>query len=106
MMSHGLNSMENKTEQTLQAVGSGDGFGPLRCVVGADAVSVQAGWQRRGMSVRRWTVELECGHSVERPVRYQPSGRRGASILWRPPAMDQALPLPRRIRCPHCMPNV
>ncbi len=30
MMSHGLNSMENKTEQTLQAVGSGGGFGSSR----------------------------------------------------------------------------
>lgn len=58
------------------------------------------------LTIRWWALELECGHVVERPVRYQKqdpaTARRGWSILYRPQPVERALPAPKKVRCERC----
>lgn len=55
----------------------------------------------------RWFFELECGHEVDRPIKYlpQPEGeikRRGFAALWHPPEHSRIPPPPKRARCDEC----
>lgn len=54
-----------------------------------------------------WDLHLECGHMVERALRFPPQeagkkSRRGYAALHRPRAQSEALPAPKRVRCKHC----
>lgn len=53
---------------------------------------------------RRWTLVLECGHEVNRTVRYGPHSdgfkRSRGGTQFRSGA--DVLPAPRRVRCEHC----
>lgn len=47
-----------------------------------------------------WEMRLECGHQVERTVRYPP---RSTPVPYRRRrSLDDALPPPRRVRCEQC----
>lgn len=50
---------------------------------------------------RWWALQLECGHQVERPVRYRnpPAGHRGRR---RHLGIDDALPAQKAAYCPLC----
>lgn len=76
---------------------------PRRRVVDAlqsEATSGQLTNQRR--SVRWWELRLDCGHTVERPVRYSAERSRG----WRGGARSGAdvLPAVKWARCEQCPP--
>lgn len=48
-----------------------------------------------------WVLTLECGHRVERVVKYKPAAgftRGGTSHRSR----DDVLPAPRKVRCRNC----
>ncbi len=50
-----------------------------------------------------WLLTLECGHEVERGVRYQPGhGRRGFALLHHPPGQAAILAAQERARCEVC----
>jgi hypothetical protein len=46
---------------------------------------------------RWWALELFCGHTVERPVRYRPTRRR-----QRTRSRSDVLPAQKRVRCERC----
>jgi hypothetical protein len=47
----------------------------------------------------RWyELTLECGHVVERTMKYKPRTGRKANG-WHPRSIDDALPPPRRAQC-------
>lgn len=53
-----------------------------------------------------WVLHLECGHRVERTVRYKPDPEwphpgKGNS-RWRPKHPDHYKPAPRQVRCDYC----
>jgi hypothetical protein len=59
----------------------------------------------RGIYGRWWDLTLECGHNVERGVRYEPgasNGRRGYARMHHQPPLTAALPAPKRVRCEVC----
>lgn len=51
-----------------------------------------------------WALELECGHTVERNVRWLPVANppRGWAALHRPPGLDRLPEPPKRARCWEC----
>lgn len=49
---------------------------------------------------RWWEMRAECGHLVERSVRYTPSGEGRGYVRHR--ARTDILPAPARVRCEHC----
>lgn len=51
-----------------------------------------------------YELTLECGHIVERNVKYKPrsDGRAVRSGGWQPRHSEDALPPPKRARCDHC----
>jgi hypothetical protein len=52
-----------------------------------------------------WMLETECRHIVRRPVKFIPGasgGRRGWALLHHPPASDDSLPPPTKVKCPMC----
>lgn len=67
---------------------------------------------RKGASIglgggmcRWWDITLECGHQVERPVRFpKQTGfvRRGFAAIYHKRALSEALPAPKRCRCEIC----
>lgn len=56
----------------------------------------------------RWFMTLECGHDIDRPIRYLPQTtgvkRRGFAALWHPPGPDRIPEPPKRARCEYCPP--
>lgn len=55
----------------------------------------------------RWFLTLECGHEVDRPIRYLPTPpgqyvRRGFAALWHPPGTDRIPEPPKHARCDEC----
>lgn len=54
-----------------------------------------------------WELALECGHKVNRPVRYNKDdtpflGRKGRASWWRRRSPADALPAPKKVRCEVC----
>lgn len=55
-----------------------------------------------------WELTLECGHDVDRPVRWLPQKgpkhlrRRGWAALYNPPGPDRLPRPPKRARCDRC----
>jgi len=78
---------------------------PLRKVVTAH-LSECSNTIGASFGMRWWDIELECGHHVERRVRFpKQTGihkRRGFAVLWHPRGRDEALPAPKRCRCERC----
>lgn len=76
---------------------------PLRLVVKATPMegSVTVMMPVKG---RWWSLDLECGHHVERSARYEHQGgqNRGWAALWHPPGRDKMLPAPKLVRCSSC----
>jgi hypothetical protein len=76
---------------------------PLRAVVKAD---LREGSCINADFYQRWyDIELECGHVVERRVRFPPQVgmyRRGFMAQYHPRPADEALPPPKRCRCGRC----
>lgn len=59
----------------------------------------------KNFSIQWWDLELECGHTVERNVRYKPQKgrvRRGWSLIHHPRRPSDALGPPKRVRCDRC----
>lgn len=58
-----------------------------------------------GFKMHWWQLELECGHTVDRRIKWKPvpNPRRGWAAQWRGPSLDR-LPdnEPRRARCEYC----
>lgn len=57
------------------------------------------------ITMQWWELRLECGHTVERPLRFpKQTGRprRGWQIMHRPRPTSEALPAPKRVRCDSC----
>lgn len=54
----------------------------------------------------RWFLDLECGHQVDRRIKYLPDTgpfrRRGFAALWHPPEASRIPPPPRSARCDQC----
>jgi len=76
---------------------------PLRKVVSAYARCTNC-INNNGMQTQWWEIELECGHHIERPLRFpkQKRYRRGFAALWHPRQRSEALPAPKRCRCEYC----
>jgi hypothetical protein len=55
--------------------------------------------------VRWWELQLECGHVVERNVKWKPdpNAPRGWSALHNPPKMSRLPDAPKRARCDFCL---
>jgi hypothetical protein len=55
---------------------------------------------------RWWILTLECGHKVDRPVKYDWSGRRpskGWARLWHNPSLTKVIEQSfKRVRCQEC----
>jgi hypothetical protein len=56
-----------------------------------------------------WELHLECGHKVERNVRWLPPRdgsppARGFAALHHPPSRDRLPEPPKRARCWECLP--
>lgn len=54
-----------------------------------------------------WELQLECGHQVERRVRWlaPTDGRpaeRGWGAMWHGPTLDREPPPPQHARCDEC----
>ena len=61
---------------------------------------------RRSARARRtawWTLTLDCGHTVKRPVRYWPQPNPQAGGTQRR-SLHDALPAPKHVRCEQCGP--
>lgn len=58
------------------------------------------------LQTQYWDIELECGHSTERRMRFPKQGpsqyRRGFAALHHPRLRSEALPAPKKCRCPVC----
>lgn len=56
----------------------------------------------------RWFLTLECGHEVDRAIKYLPQGgpkhlrRRGFAALWQSPGPSRIPEPPKRARCDEC----
>lgn len=78
---------------------------PWKKVVRAEIA--QAVGAIRGSLSKRWRLELECSHVVDRKVLYKPLSNlpewapKHKSIFQNRPDSD-AEPPPDRVRCPHC----
>lgn len=60
-----------------------------------------------GGMVRWWSVTLECGHEVERPIRFpkqiaSKAWRRGWGAIYHKRPLSEALSPPKRCRCEYC----
>lgn len=79
---------------------------PLRLVVKPElhaGGSVLAGWLKHHW----WELELDCGHQVERRIRYLPPvdgsrPRRGWAAQHHGPSVSRIPPPPKRARCEWC----
>lgn len=51
-----------------------------------------------------WRLELDCGHTVERRIRWlaEANPRRGWAALHHGPSLDRLPPPPKRARCEEC----
>lgn len=53
-----------------------------------------------------WELDLECGHFVERRIRWLPQEgsmrARGYAAMHRSPSMNRLPPAPKRARCEKC----
>jgi hypothetical protein len=54
---------------------------------------------------RWWELDLACGHTVERTVRYRPRANPGARSRGgtQHRSADAVLPAPKRVRCEFCL---
>lgn len=54
-----------------------------------------------------WELDLACGHTVERRVRWKPTAnpRRGWAALHQTPSLDRLPDPPKRARCETCAPE-
>ena len=52
--------------------------------------------------VRWWELQLECGHTVQRFLRYTKQDRPNRSGGWTSREIDDALPPPRHVHCDYC----
>jgi len=52
--------------------------------------------------LRWWELKLECGHEVERTVKYKPVPGGSLANGWHPRPATDALPAPTRARCDYC----
>lgn len=57
-----------------------------------------------------WELELACGHTVERRIRWKPRSdgkrpARGWSALHHPPGLDRLPDPPKRAKCEFCERN-
>ena len=81
---------------------------PLRKVVNRDRALRSHSSIFANFKSHYWDLELECGHTVERSIRYLPvpPGEhvpRGWSALHHPPPLTRIPDLaPARARCEHC----
>lgn len=67
--------------------------------VGVPLMQTRSGSPR----ARCWNLTLECGHQIERGVRYQKGSQpRGWGCIWSPPPLTKMLPAPKKIKCPIC----
>lgn len=55
-----------------------------------------------------WELELECGHVVDRRIRWLPQKgkrrKRGWSAMHNAPSLDRLPPEPKHARCDECPP--
>lgn len=58
----------------------------------------------KNFHIRWWDVELDCGHHVERGVRYKPGHtRRGWGMIHRPPSLTNVQDFTaKRLQCDRC----
>lgn len=78
---------------------------PLRLVVDAHGPRQGRCIGNNALSMAWWELTLECGHVVERRVRFPKQvghARRGFAVLHRPRSIGEALPAPKRVRCEWC----
>ena len=76
---------------------------PLRKVIDSHYRSGQSIFA--SFTIRWWDLQLECGHSVERRMRFPKQvGRaiRGYAIMHHPRKHGEELPPPGRVRCEFC----
>lgn len=72
-----------------------------RAVVSSRIFLASGVFRAYGRNSRWWHLDLECGHVVERPVRYTPVGKKTGGS-WRNRAVEDALPAPKRVVCHEC----
>lgn len=53
--------------------------------------------------IRYWELELDCGHNVERSVKYKPRTSKHRANGWHPRKEADVLPAPARARCDYCV---
>ena len=77
---------------------------PLRAVVKHHVRFVRGGLLGPDTSRRvgMYELTLECGHRVERFVKYAPNTQMGRANGWHPRPYDDILPPPVRARCDYC----
>lgn len=76
---------------------------PLRAVVDAKTMVVSSLFSDFKFYV--WNLTLECGHVVDRPFRrpnLHGKAARGFAAMHHPRSLGDALPPPKRARCPEC----
>lgn len=77
---------------------------PFRKVVGSRAMQCNSIGNNQ-LQMQWWDLTLECGHEVERRLRFPPQvgfRSRGFASLHHPRRQSEALPPPRRCRCSYC----
>lgn len=75
----------------------------LKAVISSQLREVRGGLLGPDTSrrVRMYELQLECGHRVDRFVKYPPrSGPRANG--WHPRRLSEALPAPKRALCDEC----
>lgn len=50
----------------------------------------------------RWSLTLDCGHTVDRRCRYEPGGKGGFGGMWSSTTRTDRVPPPTRVRCEVC----
>lgn len=77
---------------------------PLRAVVASQIDSGPGSvLGDQGRRTRWYTMTLDCGHVVERPVKHVASATRSAGGRgWGMRPQSEVLPAPRRARCDTC----
>lgn len=81
------------------------GPAPWRTVLRATLCGANSIGNNR-LTMRWWDLTLDCGHVVERPVRFPPQEgvwRRGFAAQHHPRPKSEALPAPTRVRCRLCL---
>lgn len=77
---------------------------PFRAVEGSTVRSGQTIFAN--FSHSWWELRLECGHTVDRRIRWLPERNgpkvRGFGNLHRPPSRNRLPNPPRRVRCEEC----